>query len=58
MSRVGCAGCPRKGACGAALAERWASLVHEFMSGNLGIVKSVATMYQGEPAMRQQTGLE
>lgn len=26
------------------------------MGGSLGIVKSVATMYQGEAAMRQQPG--
>ena len=41
-----------------ALAERWTGLVEEFTNGNLGIAKSVATMYQGESAMRQKSGLD
>ena len=40
-----------------ALAVRWAGLVEEFTNGNLGIAKSVATMYENEPAVRQSTGL-
>ena len=41
-----------------ALAERWRGLVEEFTGGNLGIARSVATMYREEPAMRQKTGLD
>jgi TipAS antibiotic-recognition protein len=41
-----------------ALAARWSSLVEEFTGGNLGIAKSVATMYREEPAVRQKTGLD
>jgi DNA-binding transcriptional MerR regulator len=40
-----------------ALAARWAGLVEEFTNGNLGIAKSVATMYQNEPSVRQKTGI-
>ena len=41
-----------------ALAARWGSLVREFTNGNLGIAKSVATMYTNEPSLRQRTGLD
>lgn len=40
------------------LAGRWAALVEEFTGGNLGVARSVATMYREEPAMRQKTGLD
>jgi len=41
-----------------ALAARWTGLVEEFTNGNLGIAKSVATMYKNEPAVRQKTGID
>ena len=41
-----------------ALAARWGSLVQEFTKGNLGIARSVATMYKNEPSVRQRTGLD
>lgn len=41
-----------------ALAARWRGLVEEFTAGNLGIAKSVATMYRNEPSARKRTGLD
>jgi DNA-binding transcriptional MerR regulator len=41
-----------------ALAARWTGLVEEFTNGNLGIAKSVATMYNNEPSVRQKTGID
>ena len=40
------------------LAARWEGLVLEFTNGNLGISRSVATMYKEEPAVRQRTGID
>jgi hypothetical protein len=40
------------------LARRWQGLVHGFTNGNLGISKSVATIYKEEPAVRQKTGID
>jgi DNA-binding transcriptional MerR regulator len=40
------------------LAKRWASLVQEFSGGDAGIEKSVATMYQSEPAAAERFGFD
>jgi hypothetical protein len=41
-----------------ALAARWTALVEEFTNGNLGIAKSVATMYKHEPSVQRKTGID
>ncbi len=40
------------------LARRWMGLVEEFTGGDPGLAKSVGKLYQGEPQMRQKTGLD
>ncbi len=40
------------------LARRWMGLVEEFTGGDAGLAKSVRNLYQGEPQMRQKTGLD
>jgi MerR family transcriptional regulator, thiopeptide resistance regulator len=41
-----------------ALARRWQGLVLEFTGGDPGITQSLGKMYQNEPAVRQQSGLD
>jgi hypothetical protein len=40
------------------LARRWTELVREFTGGNPGIEKSLRTMYQQEPTVAAQNGLD
>jgi DNA-binding transcriptional MerR regulator len=40
------------------LAQRWMGLVEEFTGGNPQIAQAVSTMYQQEPAVAQQQGLD
>ena len=40
------------------LAEKWMSLVQEFTGGDPQIAAKVKQMYQQEPAVRQQTGID
>jgi DNA-binding transcriptional MerR regulator len=39
------------------LARRWKALVDEFTGGDPGLERSVATMYQQEPAARERVGI-
>jgi hypothetical protein len=41
-----------------ALARRWTELVREFTGGNPGIEQSLRTMYQQEPTVAAQNGLD
>ncbi len=41
-----------------ALARRWMGLVQEFTGGNPGIAQSLNNMYQSEPGVREQAGLD
>jgi hypothetical protein len=41
-----------------ALARRWKELVDEFTGGDPGIASSLRTMYQNEPAAREQSGID
>jgi MerR family transcriptional regulator, thiopeptide resistance regulator len=41
-----------------ALAARWSALIAEFTGGDPGIAQSLKNLYQGEPSMRQQTGMD
>jgi DNA-binding transcriptional MerR regulator len=40
------------------LAERCRELVREFTGGDAGIARSVSRVYQGEPSVRERTGLD
>ncbi|HEU4882929.1 MAG TPA: TipAS antibiotic-recognition domain-containing protein [Longimicrobium sp.] len=41
-----------------ALARRWKALVHETTGHDTGTLKAVRTMYEGEPDLQAQTGLD
>ena len=41
-----------------ALARRWMGLVAEFTGGDSGLATAVGNLYQGEPSVRQRTGLD
>jgi flagellar biosynthesis/type III secretory pathway protein FliH len=41
-----------------ALARRWMALVEEFTGGNPEIEKSLCTMYEQEPQVRERAGLD
>jgi MerR family transcriptional regulator, thiopeptide resistance regulator len=41
-----------------ALARRWMGLVEEFTGGNPEIEKSLRTMYEQEPAVRERAGID
>ena len=40
------------------LAEKWMSLVQEFTGGDPQIAAKVKQMYQQEPSLRQQSGID
>jgi len=40
------------------LARRWAGLIAEFTGGDPGIAQSLRNLYQGEPSMRERTGMD
>jgi DNA-binding transcriptional MerR regulator len=40
------------------LARRWAGLIAEFTGGDPGIAKSLSNLYQGEPSMRERSGMD
>ncbi len=41
-----------------ALARRWMSLIKEFTGGDPGIAQSLNNMYQNEPGVRAQAGVD
>jgi MerR family transcriptional regulator, thiopeptide resistance regulator len=40
------------------LARRWNGLIAEFTGGDPGIARSLSNLYQGEPSMREKTGMD